>query len=195
MRQVRALFNEKTIRVYQAYGHEIADKALQSQTFISPFKLDRMTWIKPSYLWMMYRSGWGMKSGQERILAIEISRIGFEWALANSCLTHYDPLVYSSLEEWSQMKAISPVRIQFDPDRTVNMEPLSQRAIQIGLSGEAVQHYVKKWITKITDITNFSKNLHKLILSGNTDAYFSMVPREEIYPLDWNISKRLGITT
>ncbi|WP_422570328.1 DUF4291 family protein, partial [Erwinia billingiae] len=29
-----------------------------------------MTWIKPSFLWMMYRSGWGMKDpGQKRILA------------------------------------------------------------------------------------------------------------------------------
>lgn len=193
MRQIRAFFNENTIRVYQAYGHEIADKALQSQTFVSPFKFDRMTWIKPSFLWMMYRSGWGNKSGQERILAIEISRNGFEWALANSCLTHYDPLVYSSLGVWSQIKSMSPVRIQFDPDRNVNMEPLSQRAIQVGLSGEAVQHYVKKWITKIIDITDFSKNLQKLILLENTDSYCAMLPREEIYPLDWDLCKRLGI--
>ena len=40
-----------------------------------------MTWIKPSFLWMMYRCGWGLKEGQETVLAVEITREGFEWAL------------------------------------------------------------------------------------------------------------------
>jgi len=40
-----------------------------------------MTWIKPSFLWMMYRSGWATKPGQEHILATQITRDGFEWAL------------------------------------------------------------------------------------------------------------------
>jgi hypothetical protein len=57
-RQVRALFDEETITVYQAYGHEIADAALEAGTFVPPFKRDRMTWIKPSFLWMMHRSSW-----------------------------------------------------------------------------------------------------------------------------------------
>jgi hypothetical protein len=52
-----------------------------------------MTWIKPSFGWMMYRSGWAAKPGQERILAIEISRTGFDWALAHSCLSQYSPRV------------------------------------------------------------------------------------------------------
>jgi hypothetical protein len=38
-----------------------------------------MTWIKPSFLWMMYRCGWATKPGQERVLAIQITREGFEW--------------------------------------------------------------------------------------------------------------------
>jgi hypothetical protein len=45
-----------------------------------------MTWIKPSFTWMMHRSGWGAKERQERILAIEFLRSGFEWALAHACL-------------------------------------------------------------------------------------------------------------
>lgn len=34
--QVRAVYDEQTIRVYQAYGHDIADAALAAGTFVSP---------------------------------------------------------------------------------------------------------------------------------------------------------------
>lgn len=59
-----------------------------------------MTWIKPSFLWMAYRSGWGRKPGQERVLRIDITREGFEWALANSCLSHFDPSVHKGHGDW-----------------------------------------------------------------------------------------------
>jgi hypothetical protein len=93
-----------------------------------------MTWIKPSFLWMMYRAGWGFKdAGQNRILAIDITREGFEWALAHSCLSHAEPSM--SKEEWRRMKDMSPVRIQWDPERDVHLQPLQHRAIQIGSGG------------------------------------------------------------
>jgi hypothetical protein len=54
-RQVRALYDEDTITVYQAYNEEIASVAVKHQKLsASPlFKHSRMTWIKPSYCWMM----------------------------------------------------------------------------------------------------------------------------------------------
>jgi hypothetical protein len=56
-RQIRAQYDDSVIRVYQAYSDAIADVALERQTFVSPpFKMERMTWIKPSFLWMMYRA-------------------------------------------------------------------------------------------------------------------------------------------
>lgn len=141
-RQIRALYDADTIRVYQAYSDSIADAALAHGTFVSPpFKMERMTWIKPSFLWMMYRAGWGYKdAGQTRILAIDISREGFEWALANGCLSHADESM--SKEEWLKLKDQSPVRIQWDPERDLYLRPQEHRAIQIGLSKEAVQLYV-----------------------------------------------------
>ena len=130
-RQIRAVYDEYTIRVYQAYSDEIADSALAHQTFVSPpFKMGRMTWIKPSFLWMMYRAGWGLKdAGQKRILAIDITREGFEWALAHSCPSHPDPGM--SKAEWERLKNDSPVRIQWDPERDLLLQPLPHRAIQI----------------------------------------------------------------
>ena len=58
-REIRAIYGAETIRVYQAFQNTIALPALQKQTFVAPFEFTRMTWIKPSFLWMMTRSGWG----------------------------------------------------------------------------------------------------------------------------------------
>ena len=66
-RRILANYNKTTIRVYQAYNNKIADEALKLGKYGDSFKMDRMTWIKPSFLWMMYRSGWGTKINQERI--------------------------------------------------------------------------------------------------------------------------------
>ena len=60
----------------------IADAALKTQRFVPPFSFHRMTWIKPSFLWLMHRSNWGQKSGQERILAVHIMRASWEMALS-----------------------------------------------------------------------------------------------------------------
>jgi hypothetical protein len=77
VKAIRAVFDQQTITVYQAFNKTIAKSAVQNQTFVSPpFKIDRMTWIKPSFLWMMYRSGWGTKENQEYILAIKLKREG-----------------------------------------------------------------------------------------------------------------------
>ncbi|MER5663186.1 DUF4291 family protein, partial [Streptomyces mirabilis] len=80
-RAVRALHTASTITVYQAYSPEIGLPAVRRGRFPAGWKRDRMTWIKPSFLWMMYRCGWATKAGQETVLAIEITRDGFEWAL------------------------------------------------------------------------------------------------------------------
>ncbi|MFT5999906.1 MAG: hypothetical protein ACI81P_002365 [Neolewinella sp.] len=31
------------------------------------FSYQRMSWIKPNFLWMMYRCGWAKKQDQERL--------------------------------------------------------------------------------------------------------------------------------
>lgn len=111
-RQMRASFTDRDITVYQAYSPEIADAAVAAGTFVAPFKRDRMTWIKTSFLWMMYRSDWAAKPGQERVLAIQITRDGFEWALANAALSHYEPGTYDSQQQWAERKQASPVRVQ-----------------------------------------------------------------------------------
>jgi hypothetical protein len=191
-RQVRAVFDARTITVYQAYSPAIAEPAITAGRFMPPFKLGRMTWIKPSFLWMMYRSGWATKPGQERVLAIQITRDGFEWALAHAALSHYEPGTYASEQQWAEHKRTSPVRVQWDPDRSVTLAPLSHRAIQIGLSGEAVDRYVDQWITTITDINPLAERIHRHVSSGDLSAAQAEIPAERVYPLPGSISARVG---
>ena len=186
-RQIRALYDDRTITVYQAYSAAIATPAVAAQTFVPPFKPDRMTWIKPSFLWMMYRSGWGSKAGQEHVLAIKVTRTGFEEALASATLSHYDDSVYSNPEEWQARKDASPVRVQWDPERDVNLNPLPWRSLQIGLSGPAVQHYLHDWIVSIDDITELAQTLRT---AGARDP--SLLPAERRYPLPVHVAQIVG---
>jgi hypothetical protein len=185
IRQIRAQYDESTIRVYQAYSDAIADAALERQKFVSPpFKMERMTWIKPSFLWMMYRAGWGEKEeGQKRILAIDITRKGFEWALTHSCPSHPEPGMDEV--EWEKLKGRSPVRIQWDPERDLFLKPLPHRAIQVGLGKEAVRSYVGEWIQAITDISNLARSIHDLVKAGSLEQANAALPSERPYPWTW----------
>lgn len=191
-RQIRGQFSESTITVYQAYSPAIADAALKNGSFVSPFKRERMTWIKPSFLWMAYRSGWATKEDQERVLAIEITRDGFEWALANACLSHYESDTYESHDEWAKVKASSPVRIQWDPERDLKLQPLDHRAIQIGLGGAAVDHYVDDWTVAITETTELTQRVHQHVRRGELAEASALLPAETPYPIPPWVAARIG---
>lgn len=191
-RMVRALYDENTITVYQAYKASIARSAVQAQTFISPpFKKERMTWIKPSFLWMMYRSGWAAKEDQESILAIKIKRTGFEWALQHACISHFDSAFYSSHDTWKAALQDSPVRIQWDPEKDIFLQPLTYRSIQIGLGGIAVEKYVSEWIVEVEDVTAFSQNIHWLVKENKVEEARALLPAERLYPLKHEIMQQV----
>ncbi len=178
-KQIRAVYDEKTIRIYQAYCHSIAQEAVTLQTFGKNFKLSRMTWIKPSFLWMMYRCGWGLKENQENILAIDMTREGFDF-----CVKHAVPSSPSSSISpaiWKQQVQTSDIRVQFDPERDIQGNPLPYRSIQLGLRGNAVQHYVHDWIVKITDITDYVADLRIKKEAGEDIS--PLLPKEQIYPI------------
>lgn len=181
VRQIRATYDAHTLTVYQAYSAGIADAAVTDGRFSTGFNRDRMTWIKPSFRWMMYRSGWAMKPGQERVLAIRIRRDGFTWALANSALSSYEPGVHPDRATW-RTSLRAPVRIQWDPERDLHLRPLPHRAIQVGLSGAAVHRYVDEWIVGIDDVTGLCHEIHRLAAAADHTAATALLPVERPYP-------------
>jgi hypothetical protein len=191
-RQIRASYSADTITVYQAYSPEISEPALAAGRFVSPFKRDRMTWIKPSFLWTMYRCGWATKPGQERVLAIEITRAGFEWALAHACLSHFDRALHQDRRAWSQQLKESPVRVQWDPERSLQLAALPYRSLQVGLSGRAVDRYVDEWIVAITDVTPSARRIHELLRAGDEPAATASLPTEQPYLLPAEIMTQIA---
>jgi hypothetical protein len=193
MRKIKASFTDKTIRVYQAYGAHIALPALRSGRFIPPFSMNRMTWIKPSFNWMMYRCGYASKPGQEMVLAIDITREGFDWALDHSVLAQFDAAIHASHDEWQSSLQTLPVRVQWDPERDWRLVELpGDRAIQIGLSGEAVELYVNQWITRIVDVTDVAHQLEQARAEGKAPDNLPD-KHEAIYPVSDQVRSRLGM--
>lgn len=193
-RQIRANYTDSTVRVYQAYSNEIADVAVKHQRFLPPFSRNRMTWIKPSFLWMMYRSGWAAKAGQTRILAVDISREGFEWALMHSCLSHHEPGLYQSYEEWQRHKDSAPVRIQWDPERSITLEVLDKRAIQIGLGPQASGLYADQWVCRVSDVTDLARKIAALVQANQRVSAEELLPIEFEYPLANDTRQIIGAT-
>ncbi|MEV6297769.1 DUF4291 domain-containing protein [Actinoplanes sp. NPDC051861] len=177
MHEIRAVYDDETITVYQAYSPAIAEPAVRAGRFVPPFKRDRMTWVKPSFLWMMYRCGWALKEGQERVLAVSITREGFDWALANAVLSHYKRGAHPDRATWQRELKRAPIRVQWDPERDLNLRELPYRSLQLGIGGVAVPRYVDEWITGISDPTGLVREIH-----GRADRA-SLLPVERPYPM------------
>lgn len=152
---IMAQYDDEKIIVYQSYRKEIGDFAVKNQFFGGAFSLDRMTWIKPNFLWMMYRNGWGTKEGQEVVLAIHLKREVFEKYLQNAVYSTYSSDLGISNEEWQAQVKSSSVRLQWDPDHDPYGGKLERRAIQIGLRNEFTRSFATEDILLIEDIWGF----------------------------------------
>jgi len=181
--EIRATFDRDTITVYQAYGSAIADAALRAQRFVEPFSFGRMTWIKPSFLWLMHRSNWGAKSGQERTLAVVITRKGWESALSQGVLTSYEPGVFKSREDWDRRFQASVVHVQWDPERSLRGAAQNYFSIQVGLSRHVIREFAEEWIVRIEDESPRVAKIHALLRAGKADEAKRHLPVERVYEL------------
>ena len=181
-KEIRAVYDAETVRVYQAYNRAIAEEAVRLGTFGPHFSMNRMTWIKPSFLWMMYRCGWAEKENQEHVLAIDIRRSGFDSAVRQAVASSYRPECGLTEEQWQAAVQRSDVRVQWDPEKDVNGQNLPYRSIQLGLRGKAVQDYVQHWIVRITDITGQVRALSLRRKAGEDIA--ALLPQERPYPFE-----------
>jgi hypothetical protein len=192
-REIRADFDRDTLVIYQAYPPAISDAALEAQHFVPPFSFHRMTWIKPSFLWLMHRSNWGQKSGQERVLAVRIKRAGWEKALSLAVLTSFEPSLFRSPQEWQEQFRQAQVHLQWDPERSLRGAALPYRSIQVGLSRHIIREYVEEWITGIEDFTPRVHKVYDLLQQGQADKARRQLPPERVYPVGAEVARRLLI--
>ena len=188
-KHILAQFDDDSIVVYQAYRDSIARFAVENGFFGGEFSFNRMSWCKPNFLWMMYRSGWGTKENQEATLAIRLKRSFFDKVLAQAVPSSFDETLFPDKAAWSNAVALSNVRLQWDPDHAPSGTPLKRRAIQLGLRGAMLKEYGRDAIVEIEDISDFVAEQRANIGSPNLQ-----VPVERVYkPTDETTVLRLGL--
>lgn len=233
-RQIRAHYDDETITVYQAYNRGIATAAVREQKLhASPlFRPTRMTWIKPSWAWMLYRAGYSYKDpGQERILAIRMRHEDFLGLLRKAILTFgHDGANKAESELEPQTSQPAPnesdettpqpagfdeatgtkrrkhrdpaagkspdVKVQWDPERTVRLEKLEYRSIQIGIPAALSPEWTEKWIVGIEDVTDRARELKRVLdeephVSDGELVERGLVPVERPFEISEELQKLL----
>lgn len=192
-RHILAQFDADSIYVYQAYRPSIARFAVEHQKFGGDFSFSRMSWIKPNFLWMMYRAGWATKEGQEHILALRLRRTFFDKLLRLVVPSGFDSRRFATREEWQAAVASSDVRLQWDPDHDPSGKPVERRAVQLGLRGGALRRYGQQELISVEDITPFVAEQRQHV----TDGFVALHTPEErtYYPADHEAAISVGIET
>lgn len=173
-----AQYDAATVIVYQAYQPSIGRYAATHGVFGGGgFSFQRMSWIKPGFLWMMYRSGWGTKPGQEVTLAIQLQRAAFERAIQAAAPSSFAAGEYADVAAWRAAVAQAEARLQWDPDHDPSGAPLARRALQLGLRGSLLASYANEWISEIEDISSFVAEQREHASAPYGDL---LTPREEV---------------
>lgn len=163
--------------VYQAFNPTIGRYAARNGKFVgAPGYVSRMTWVKPGFLWMMFRSNWGQARDQECILRITLHRAFFD-DLLRECRTKG-----------------GDARLQWDPDHAP-LPPFAKserRAIQLGLRREWQRRLAEgEAIVQIDDISEFVAAQRP---KTHDDLAGLMLPVERIYPVaDEETARNLGL--
>jgi hypothetical protein len=193
-RHILAQYDEKTVIVYQAYCPAIGRFAVEHGEFGGAFSYARMSWVKPNFLWMMYRSGWGIKEGQEVTLALRLRRSFFESLLVEAVPSSWDKDMFPTKQEWSHAVARSSVRLQWDPDHHPSGLAADRRAIQLGLRGETLAVFGKRELLEVIDLSSFVAEQRSRLSNEGVSAL--VTPRERVFlPGDQALAARLGLLT
>ncbi len=181
-RCVLAQHDDASVVVYQAFSASIADHAAATGRLDGGgFSLSRMGWIKPNFLWMMFRCGWATKPQQERVLTVRLRREGFDAIIAQAVASSWDRGQHPTRAAWEAAVKASDVRLQWDPDHGPGGEPLARRAVQLELRGDTLRRYVHTWTVSIEDITADVRAQHAALQHGGPAALST--PVERPYPL------------
>lgn len=192
-KQIIGQLHNNTMIVYQAFNSGIADYAVQHQKFGGPhYSFTRMSWIKPGFLWMMYRAGWANKEHQQKILAITLPIEKFKLILEQATISSCSGEIYNSHDAWKEELERTEVRLQWDPDHDPHGTKQVRKAIQLGLKGTILKQFCTEWILKIEDITDFVKQEYEKVKAKDLETL--QVPYEEILVItEPHLIQRLNI--
>jgi len=192
-RHILAHHDDDTVIVYQAYRPLTGRYAAEHGFFGEGFSYRRMSWIKPNFLWMMYRSGWGTKEGPEITLALRLRRPFFDSLLSSAVSSTWDRVRFETVSAWSRAVRQSTVRIQWDPDHDPSGARVERRALQLGLRGDALEAFGRREILEVIDISAFVADQRRRMAAEGMAAL--VMPIERVYlPSDPGIVRQIGLS-
>lgn len=189
---ILAHYDAGTIVVYQAYRPSIGRFAIEHGRFGGEFSYSRMSWIKPNFLWMMYRSGWGTREGQEITLGLRLRRRFFESILACAVASSFGQSTFASHDDWKAALRTSEVRLQWDPDHDPRGQAVARRAIQLGLRGSMLEAFGKSELLEVIDMTGFVTTQREQLSRSGT-AQLSMPVESRYVPDVEAVARRLKL--
>lgn len=192
-RHILAHFDSESVVVYQAYKPSIGRFAVEHQRFGGEFSFSRMSWVKPNFNWMMYRSGWGTKADQEVTLGLRLRRAYFDSLLAQAVPSTFVEELYADRAAWQADVARSDVRLQWDPDHHPSGAPVVRRAIQLGVRGEALARLAPPDLVEVLDFSPVVARLRAVVVARDWGRLET--PVESVYvPADRATRVRLGLS-
>jgi hypothetical protein len=192
-RHILSHHDAETVVVYQAYRPSIARWALAHGRLGGPeFSLSRMSWIKPNFLWMMYRCGWGMKDDQQAVLGLRVERSFFDRVLRGAVASAMDPARFADADDWRHALSTSNVRLQWDPDHDPSGAPVQRRAIQLGLRGAMLAALAEPpCLVEIIDMTPIVEAGRPL--AGPAGRHELVIPSEHVYEVPEDAALAIGL--
>lgn len=149
------LMRDGKYAIFQAFSPNYIEKA----SFSDLIETDRMSWLKTSLLWVLWRSDWGRGRGQERVIEVSIP---------SEYLSNLEKIAVSTGNSTKQDEAI----FQIDPDRVINNEDWlkgrsgtqywvrANRTKHFGIRGELLKNYVQEIVPKnLRDITSIVQGI------------------------------------
>jgi len=177
-RHILAHFDAETIVVYQAYRPSIGRWAVEHGQLGGPeFGYGRMSWVKPNFLWMMCRSGWGTKPDQQVTLGLRVRRRFFDQLLDSAVESTFSRERHATREDWKEAVARSAVRLQWDPDHDPRGAPQERRAIQLGLRGDVLAQFGQREILEVIDLSPLVAAQRVHVQGGQLDRLETPVER------------------
>jgi len=190
---ILAHYDDSSIIVYQAYRPSIGKFAIEHRRLGGPdFSFSRMSWIKPNFLWMMYRSGWGTKEGQEITLALRLRREFFDHILDQAVPSTYQAEYPGGREAWMAAVSRSEVRLQWDPDHSPSGARLARKAIQLGLRGRVLEAFANSELIEVIDLSDFVRSQRSNAAESQISAL--RTPIERVYTPSTVAARTLGAT-
>jgi hypothetical protein len=190
-KHIVGVFSSSAFLLYQAFNDQIADYAVANQKFEGApgYSESRMTWTKPNFLWMMYRSNWAKRANQTRILGLWLKLDSFHELLQSTRKT-----IDKGKDTKHGASSSGAVTIQWDPDHTPNGDEMTKRALQIGVKS------VSWWKTGerfegIVDMTPLVVAIRDHAKTKNGLYPKLFIPQEKLYLLPSNLTQIVSTDT